>query len=335
MNVSAFLKRIGHTEYAGSEGRAIAGIFNSLSDMQAEVETKEFCDVASKISHQAPETLILNNNTCCDGRIYMIDPHRITPNPSQPRKSFEDDSLFRLADSIRQYGILQPLTVRRIPDLPLQDCLYELIAGERRLRAAKKIDMKAVPCIVIEADGKRSAELAIIENIHREGLNIFEQAAAIASLIDIYKITQEEAARQLSSSQSYIANKLRILRLTEAERNLILQYGLTERHARALLKINDTEKRIRAINHIALRNLNVAATEAYISELSMENEAEKENGEDNQKISKIIIKDMRLFYNTVDKAISTIRRAGISITSDRIDTADSTEIIIRIPKGSA
>ncbi len=332
MNVSAFLKRIGRAESAEAEGRAAAGIFNSLSDIKADAEKKDFCDIASKISHQSPETLILNNNVCCDGRIYMIDPHRITPNPSQPRKSFEDDSLFRLADSIRQYGILQPLTVRRIPDLPLQDCIYELIAGERRLRAAKKIDMKAVPCIVIEADGKRSAELAIIENIHREGLNIFEQAAAIASLIDIYKITQEEAARQLSSSQSYIANKLRILRLTETERNLILQYGLTERHARALLKINDTEKRIRAINHIALRNLNVAATEAYISDISMDNEIPKDGEGESKRISRVIIKDMRLFYNTVDKAVSTIRRAGISITSDRIDTEDKTEIIIRIPK---
>jgi ParB family chromosome partitioning protein len=259
------------------------------------------------------------------GRIHNIPTERIIPNPSQPRKQFEDESIIRLADSIRQYGILQPLTVRRIEN---NDQCFEIVAGERRLRAAKLLQLATVPCILVNVDSKKSAELAIIENIQRENLNIFEQASSIASLIDIYNLTQEEVARQLSMSQSFVANKLRILRLTAPEREKILEYNLTERHARALLKIDSVEQRLRIIEYINSHQLNVATTENYIDRFLAENEAARRS----RSPRKIILKDIRIFYNTLDKAISLVRQAGIPIVSERNEAADMIEVVIRIPK---
>ncbi len=261
------------------------------------------------------------------GRILMIPSDRILPNPAQPRQQFEDGSIIGLADSIRRYGILQPLTVRR-PDGHTCDCLYELIAGERRLRAAKLLNMASVPCIVIHADGQRSAELAIIENIQRENLNIFEQAGAIASLIDMYELTQEEVARRLSMSQSSVANKLRILRLTAPEREKILTYALTERHARALLKVDSIEMRLRIIDYIGRHALRVDKTEEYIDRLVRENDIESNS----RKPRKIILKDIRLFYNSVERAVSICKQAGVNVESERCEDADAIEWRIRIPK---
>ncbi|MCI8387876.1 MAG: ParB/RepB/Spo0J family partition protein [Clostridiales bacterium] len=277
------------------------------------------------------------------GRIHNIATDRIIPNPSQPRKQFEDDSIIRLADSIRQYGILQPLTVRRIDDgLVLNDNaidgiatyskdMFEIVAGERRLRASKLLQLATVPCIIVDVDSKKSAELAIIENIQRENLNIFEQASSIASLIDIYSLTQEEVAKQLSMSQSFVANKLRILRLTAPERELILKYNLTERHARALLKIDSVEQRIRIIEYINSHQLNVATTEAYIDRFMAENASAKRH----RSPRRIILKDIRIFYNSIDKAVSLVRQAGIPIESERNEADDAIEVLIRIPKANS
>lgn len=287
------------------------------------------------------------------GRIYPLNPAWIAPNPSQPRKRFDDEAIIRLADSIRQYGILQPLSVRLLPVTDVQKTngeamhevtekehnkagedsdkqirpVYEIIAGERRLRAAKLLGLTEVPCIIIDADDRLSAELAIIENIQRENLNIFEQAGAIAALIDIYSLTQEQVARQLSASQSYVANKLRILRLTAAERSVILDNGLTERHARALLKIDESELRMKTLAHIASRGLNVAASEAFIEKILTEDRAERAKGK-----RKLIIKDIRIFYNTIDHAVDVVRQAGIDIMADRREVGDGVELVIKISK---
>lgn len=258
------------------------------------------------------------------GRIYLISIERISPNPSQPRKNFEDEAIIRLADSIRQYGILQPLSVRR-----LTTDGYEIIAGERRLRAAKLLGLNEVPCIIINVDQQQSAELAIIENIQRENLNIFEQAGAIASLIDIYKLTQEQIARQLSTSQSYVANKLRILRLTAKERQLILQHNLTERHARAFIKVDNVNDRIKIIEHVIDRRLNVAATEDYIERKLCERVVGPEVAKSKYKL---LLKDVRIFYNTVDKAVQAIKDSGIQIESVRTEHEDKIELSITIPK---
>ncbi len=257
------------------------------------------------------------------GRIHSIPTEQIIPNPAQPRKQFEDDSIIRLADSIRRCGILQPLTVRR-----LEPELFEIVAGERRLRAAKLLQLASVPCLLVDADSKKSAELAIIENIQRENLNIFEQASSIAALIDIYKLTQEEAARQLSVSQSFVANKLRILRLTAPEREKILQNNLTERHARALLKVESVEQRLRIIDYIVKRGLNVATTESYIDRFVAEEAAERSA----KAPRRIVLKDIRLFYNSIDKAVDIVRQAGIDIESEREEGDNEAIVTIRIRK---
>ncbi len=261
------------------------------------------------------------------GRIHMISVDRIFPNPNQPRRKFEDEAIIRLADSIRRYGILQPLTVRRIEEKGTFNALFEIVAGERRLRAAKLLALSEVPCIILKVDSKKSAELAIIENIQREDLNLFEQASAIATLIDMYGLTQEEVARQMSTSQSFIANKLRILRLTLPEREKILKYALTERHARALLRISSPDDRLRAIEYINLHNLNVAATESYIDRFLSENEAARKP----RSPRKIILKDIRIFYNSVERAISAVKQAGVKVESERIDDVEATILTIRIP----
>lgn len=282
-----------------------------------------------RIGDSLPLGVDAGNNTARDiiGRIRNIDIERIVPNPSQPRKNFDDEAIIRLADSIRRYGILQPVSVRTgsAPDSP-----FVLIAGERRLRAARLLGLKDVPCVIVEADERMSAELAIIENLQREDLNVFEQASAIASLIDIFSLTQEQIASRLSVSQSYIANKLRILRLTERERVMILEGGLTERHARALLKIEDVDRRIEVIRHIIARSLNVAAAEDYIERMLcapiMSPDAIKSR-------RKLVLKDIRIFYNTIEKALSTVKAAGISVVSNRTESDDCIELVIKIPKG--
>lgn len=260
------------------------------------------------------------------GKIVHIETDRLFPNPSQPRFVFEDEPLLRLADSVRRYGILQPLSVRRATD-ERDGAFYEIIAGERRWRAAKIIGLNEVPCVIFEVDSRKSAELALIENIQREDLNVFEQAAAIASLIDVYGMTQEQAARQLSSSQSYIANKLRILRLTPPERSLIIKNKLTERHARALLRIEDQQARLKALERIIEKDLNVGDSEKYIDSLL----APAVEATRNIK-AKAIIKDLRFFYNSVDRAVNILKDCGVNVITEKKEAPGETAILIRIPR---
>ncbi len=320
---------------------------------KAITETEAIAEAASKpmpgtaYSSRTPDTTKIDGidpsptaSKTFSAKIHMIPVGLIRPNPSQPRKSFDDDAILRLSESIRQYGILQPLSVRASCSLPDDKLIsgeiqlvgenqsyYEIIAGERRFRAAKLAGMTEVPCIILTVDSKKSAELAIIENIQREDLNIFEQAGAIASLIDIYKLTQEQIAGMLSVSQSYIANKLRILKLTSAERKLILESGLTERHARAILRIGDVNARIQALKMIITHEMNVSRTETYIEQLLVGDQ----NSQTASGKRKLILKDIRIFYNTIDRAIDTMERAGISVAKERRDGGDGvTELIIRI-----
>ncbi len=195
-------------------------------------------------------------------QVVQVKTDEIRPNRAQPRANFDQNSIIRLADSIRRYGILQPLTVREAD--PEDSCKYELIAGERRLRAARMLGYLTVPCIVRDADEQTSAELAIIENLLREDLNMFEEAYGYKKLIENHNLTQEEVARRMSISQSAVANKLRLLRLSYEEQRIILESELTERHARALLRVNETEARANILRHISENKLNVSSTESYI-----------------------------------------------------------------------
>lgn len=258
-------------------------------------------------------------------RIHMINPSRICPNPNQPRKSFDKEELQSLADSINRYGIIQPITVRRISEenSPFGG-LYELIAGERRLRAARMLDLPYVPCIIIEADREESAKLALIENLQRRGLDFFEEAEAIETLIKKYGIKQQEVADMLSVSQSYVANKLRLLKLSEDERETVRSAGLTERHIRAALKAQSPEQRKKILTTAASRSLNVRQTEQYVLDMADEKKPA-------HCTEKIVIKDIRIFLNTIDKAVSIVRQAGIPIESSRSDGDGMIEVKIRVP----
>jgi len=269
-------------------------------------------------------------------KIHYIPVSRILPNPAQPRKNFDDDRIFKLAESILRYGILQPLTVRRMEEIPRDDgsfgrtevYLFELIAGERRLRAAKLAGLREVPCILCEVDDERSAELALVENLQREDLGIFEQANAIASLIDLYHLTQEETAGILGISQSAVANKLRLLRLTQAERKIITENGMGERHARALLKLTDPDQRLSILREAAKKSLNVAQIEAMVDQLL----CPPDPPEREVKRSRGMLKDIRIVFNTLDRAVDVIEKAGIPVAREKRENDDSVEFVIRIRK---
>lgn len=267
-------------------------------------------------------------------RLVNIAIGRILPNPAQPRKDFGDAAMHRLAESIRRYGILQPLTVRPAGELPKDTVLprealfYELIAGERRLRAARLAGLREVPCRIREADDRRSAELTVIEDLHREDLALFEQAEAIASLIDVYGLTQEEAAATLGLSQTAVAAKLRLLRLTPAERQIFCDSHLTERHAAALLQLSDADQRLQLLREIAKNALSASEAEAMVDRILCPVD---ENGEP-PKRRQLVLKDMRIFYNTLDRAVETIEKAGIEVTKDRRDLGDRVEMVICVRK---
>ena len=265
-------------------------------------------------------------------RIVWIATDKIRPNRAQPRVNFESNAALRLADSVRRYGILQPLTVRVIENAQDGRC-FEIIAGERRFRAAVMLQMQSVPCVIMEADERKSAELALVENLLRQDLNFFEMAKAIRRLIDSFELTQEEVAKRLSLTQSAVANKLRLLRFGEEEQQFILASGLTERHARALLKITDGDLRKKATEHVIKWRMNVANTEQYIERILNE---EKQKAEIEKSLSKPkmkpVIKDIRLFFNSVDHAVETIKSAGIGISSSREEREDEYVIEIRVAK---
>ena len=245
------------------------------------------------------------------------------------RTQFDTESMHALADSIRQHGIIEPLIVR------FENGLYYLIAGERRLRAAELVGLKSVPCISVAATQIESAVITIIENLHREDLNMFEEAAAIRSLIELGSMTQEMCAKRLSVSQSYIANKLRLLRLSEDEKEAIVRCQLTERHARALLRINSENERREILSIIIERQMNVASAEEYIeSILCAESRAAeiKAKPDRSEQRHKLIIKDLRLFYNSIDHAVDVIKKCGIPVESTRKETDSGTLISILLPK---
>lgn len=258
------------------------------------------------------------------GRIHMLPIDQISPNPRQPRRHFPEQPLRELADSIRRHGVLQPLSVEKTAGG------YVLVAGERRLRAAGLAGLTHVPCILVKVTAQDSALLALVENLQRSDLHYLEEAAAISRLITTYGMSQEEAARQLGRSQPAIANKLRLLRLSPACGELLREYGLTERHARALLRLEGDEAQLAALRHIGEKQLNVAAAEEYIETL-----LERRQKEAPGKRRLYVIKDVRLFLNSVDRGMETIRRAGVNARFDRQESEEEITITIQIPKTKA
>lgn len=260
-------------------------------------------------------------------KLIQLPPDTIHPNPAQPRTSFDPDSLSELADSIRQNGLLQPLTVRRTPTGE-----YQLIAGERRLRACKLAGLSLVSCVVSSCDSRQSAILAMLENLQRRDLGVFEEAEGLRRLVEEWGVTQEEAAARLGKSQSSIANKLRLLRLSSEEREIITRAGLTERHARAVLRLEKQEDRLAALKWVEEQQLNVAQTEAYIAQL-IEPAPKAEKGQKKKKT--VLVRDVRLFMNTIHHAVDVMKQSGIGAQSWKRETEEYLEYVVRIPRSEA
>lgn len=252
----------------------------------------------------------------------------IVRNPNQPRKYFDPEAIAQLAESIRQYGVLNPLTVRRAPGGG-----YELVAGERRLRAARVAGLTDVPCLVIAADNEDSSAIALVENLQRRDLDFFEEAEGFRRLIDQYGLTQEEAARKVGKTQSAVANKLRLLRLSEQNMELIRSAGLTERHARCLLRLEQEADRINATNYIIEHDLNVNRAEQYIDTLLAEQQSPSAQGGERKVVR--LIKDVRFFLNTLNRAVGVMVDAGIGATVDQTEEDDCLTLTIQIPHARA
>lgn len=264
------------------------------------------------------------NNFVSEGQVIYVPSDKILPNPYQPRKNFKTEQLQSLAQSIKENGILQPLTIRRIHN----SAYYELVAGERRLRASIMAGLPKIPCLIIDIDYQDSAVFSLLENLQRENLDFFEEAESVSRLISHFGMTQEQVAQKLGKSQSTLSNKLRLLKLPIEIRYFIQNEGLTERHARAMLKLPTEKDMWHVLNQIKTRGLNVTQTEKEIELLL--NKPPKSQG-----TMVGIFKDVRLFVNTINNAVDTMRSAGIEANSNKIETEDYIEFTVRIPKKAA
>lgn len=254
------------------------------------------------------------------GQIILIPQKDIYPNPNQPRSRFDFDELEGLAQSIRQNGIIQPIAVR-----VNASGNYELISGERRLRASRLVGISLIPCIIMEASDEKSALFALIENMQRSDLGFFEEASAIEKLIVDFNMSRDDVCRKLGKAAPTISNKLRLLKLPEDVRLKITQEGLTERHARALLRLPTRAQLDRALSIISDKRLNVAESEKLIDQMLSADKSSK-------KPTVKLFKDVRIFVNTLNHAVDTMRRAGIEADSAKSETDEYIEYIVRIPK---
>lgn len=248
------------------------------------------------------------------GRVVFLPERSIRPNPSQPRKLFREEALEELAESVRRHGILQPLSVRR------SGSGYELIAGERRLRAARLAGMTEIPCIIMSMDNRESAIAALVENLQRQDLDFIEEAEGIARMTKEFSMSQEQAAKILGKSQSAVANKLRILKHTPPVLEALRRHGLTERHARALLRLQGEEEKLAAIGEITRRNMSVAQTELYIEDLLR------------RQPKKPSVPNVGAFLNSLTQNLQKMQQNGISAISERRETESQIVLTITIPK---
>lgn len=276
------------------------------------------------------------------GRILYLPVWEIHPNPNQPRTVFSVKGLEELSVSIQEHGILQPLTVRR-----LEDRSYEPISGERRLRAARMANLDTVPCILLRADDMESSLLALIENLQRRDLDFVDEALALEQLISTYHLSQEEAARKIGKSQSAVANKLRLLRLSVPVLEALRRNGLTERHGRALLRLPQ-ELQGPVLEAVIDQKLTVSKTEELVERLlqpsipeapALVQEAEAPEPQRERKSTRrrkpvLLVRDIRLFLNTIDHSMDVMKRSGISASCGREESDDAITLTIVIPKVS-
>lgn len=254
-------------------------------------------------------------------KVLAIDIDRIKPNPFQPRREIAPDKIAELAKSIEASGLIQPIVVRRA------GTAYQLVVGERRYLACKKLGWKKISAAVKTLTDHDMAAIALIENLQRENLNIVEEASGYVRLMNNFDLTQEDLAKKLGKSQSTIANKVRLLKLPAAVLQKVQDYNLSERHARALLKLNSEKQQLTMIEEIGDRGLTVNQTEKRIEKVSAENQGNKR-----MKGSKPIIRDMRIVLNTIRDAIAMIQSSGLYPEVEEIINPDYIEVKILLTK---
>lgn len=260
-------------------------------------------------------------------RLVEVNVASIHPNPYQPRATFDEESIAELAQSIQQVGLLQPLLVRKVDDG------YELVAGERRLRAVTSLGMEKVACIVQQdIEDESSAMMALIENLQREDLHYLEEAQCYQKLLETYGLTQEELANRLGKSQSSIANKLRLLKLSDEIKAAMTEKRLSERHARALLKLTDDKQRLDAVERIAEKGLSVKETEQMVEKTLNKAYDEKQDGAKPRPKLMRIVRDYRLFMNTINQAVNQLRESGMTVEVEQSDRADGVDIKISVTR---
>ena len=260
-------------------------------------------------------------------RLVEVNVASIHPNPYQPRATFDEESIAELAQSIQQVGLLQPLLVRKVDDG------YELVAGERRLRAVTSLGMEKVACIVQQdIEDESSAMMALIENLQREDLHYLEEAQCYQKLLETYGLTQEELANRLGKSQSSIANKLRLLKLSDEVKAAMTEKRLSERHGRALLKLTDDKQRLDAVERIAEKGLSVKETEQMVEKTLNKAYDEKQDGAKPRPKLMRIVRDYRLFMNTINQAVNQLRESGMTVEVEQSDRADGVDIKISVTR---
>lgn len=258
--------------------------------------------------------------------VNQVSVELIVPNPFQPRKTFNDESLQELASSIKEFGVIQPLLVRST------ETGFELIAGERRLRASKLAGLTHVPVICKDLSDQEMAELAMIENLQREDLHYLEEAEGYQALISNFGFTQEELAKRVGKTQSTIANKLRLLKLDNSVRSIVVSKNLTERHARALLKLDKPELQMQVLNTVCEKGLNVRETENLIEDILAEISREMSKKNKPQRNVVKVIKDVRIFLNSINKVVGELKKTGLKIKVKQDQDDDYITINLRIPK---
>lgn len=258
--------------------------------------------------------------------ITYVNIETIRPNPYQPRKQFNVAALEELCESIKEYGVLQPINVRKI-----SSSSYELVAGERRLRAAIMAGLKEIPTIIVNVNDNDSAVIALIENLQREGLSYMEEAEGYNHLLQEHSFTQEELAHKIGKSQSTIANKIRLLKLPPLVKKILADNNLTERHARALLKLHDEQLQLKVLRRVCEKGLNVKKTEELVERAIEKYSRDSRDREGQRKVTRAV-KDIRIFVNTVRQAIDLMKKSGVNAKAAQIDRGEYVEFIVRIPK---